>query len=91
MRRGAKLVDVRSEREFRALHPKGALSVPPARIKADAVGLDRDAEILVICLSGRRSRREAHRLKRLGYTNVTDVLGGMEDWVKFGLPVMRSR
>ena len=88
---GAKLLDVRSPREFQALHPAGAVNVPPDRIKRDEVGLPHDAEILVICLQGRRSKKAARQLAALGYTNVTDVLGGMEHWVKFGLPVKRSR
>lgn len=91
MKHGAKLIDVRTPREFRALHPKDAINVPPQLIKQDQVGLERDAEILVICMSGRRSTREARRLTKLGYTNVTEVLGGLNDWVNFGLPVRRSR
>lgn len=91
MKRGAVLVDVRSPREYRALHPAGAINVPPKLIKENQVGLPLDAEILVICLKGSRSAREARNLMKLGYTNVVDVLGGMEHWVKFGLPVKRSR
>lgn len=91
MKRGAKLIDVRSTREYRALHPKDAISVPPNLIKQDQVGLERDTEILVICLSGRRSARQARKLTALGYTNVSDVAGGLNYWTKFGLPVRRSR
>jgi rhodanese-related sulfurtransferase len=91
MKRGAKLVDVRTKREFDAVHPAGSISVPPERIKRDEVGLPHDAEILVICLRGHRSPKAARRLMNLGYTNVTDVLGGFDAWTKFGLPVKRTR
>ncbi len=91
LKRGAKLLDVRSPREFQALHPAGAINAPPDQIKMDNVGLPRDAEILVICLKGRRSAKAARQLTALGYTNVTDVHGGLEHWVKFSLPVKRSR
>ena len=38
-KRGAKLVDVRSSREFaHSGHPKGAVSVPPQLIKKDQTG-----------------------------------------------------
>ena len=89
-KRGAKLVDVRSAREY-ALHghPKGARSVPPELIKRDQVGLGRDAEILVICLSGQRSTRLAKRLAGMGYTNVSNVNGGLTAWKKAGLPVKK--
>jgi thiosulfate sulfurtransferase len=91
MKRGAVLIDVRSPREFRAVHPAGSINVPPKLIKQDQVGLPRDTEILVICLKGSRSAREARNLMNLGYTNVYDVLGGFDYWNKFGLPVKRSR
>jgi rhodanese-related sulfurtransferase len=88
-KRGAWLVDVRSGGEFKTGHPKGALSLPPGLIKKDQTGLDRDAEILVICLSGHRSPRQARRLAGMGYTRVSNVQGGLHAWKKAGLPVKR--
>jgi rhodanese-related sulfurtransferase len=89
-KRGAKLVDVRSTREFaHSGHPRGAVSVPPQLIKKDQTGLGRDDEILVICLSGHRSPRQARRLAEMGFTKVTDVHGGLMAWKKAGLPVKR--
>ena len=89
-KRGAKLVDVRSSREFaHSGHPKGAVSVPPQLIKKDQTGLGRDDDILVICLSGHRSPRQAHALAGMGFTKVTNVHGGLMAWKKAGLPVKR--
>jgi rhodanese-related sulfurtransferase len=88
-KRGAKLVDVRSSAEFKSGHPKGALSVPPGLIKRDETGLGRDDDILVICLSGHRSPRQARRLAEMGYTSVSNVQGGLHAWKKAGLPVKR--
>ena len=89
-KRGAKLVDVRSGREFaHSGHPKGAVSVPPQLIKKDQTGLGRDDELLVICLSGHRSPRQAHKLAGMGFTNVTNVHGGLMAWKKAGLPVKK--
>ena len=77
-KRGAKLVDVRSAGEFaQSGHAKGALSVPPGLIKKDETGLDRDDDILVICLSGHRSPRQARKLAGMGFTSVTNVHGGL--------------
>jgi rhodanese-related sulfurtransferase len=87
-RRGAKLIDVRSAREYsQGGHPKGARSVPPDLIKKDETGLALDDDILVICLSGQRSAREAKRLAGMGHTNVSNVKGGLTAWKKAGLPV----
>jgi rhodanese-related sulfurtransferase len=86
-KRGARLVDVRSSTEFKTGHPKGAVSVPPGLIKKDRTGLERDEDILVICLSGHRSPRQARKLAGMGFTNVTNVRGGLHAWKKAGLPV----
>ena len=89
-KRGAKLVDVRSEREYaHSGHPKGARSVPPQLIKKDQTGLGRDDDILVICLSGHRSPRQAKALAGMGFTSVTNVHGGLMAWKNAGLPVKR--
>jgi rhodanese-related sulfurtransferase len=90
-RKGARLIDVRSEREFAAGHPQGARNLPPARIKAGDTGLAPDDEILVICLSGHRSPGQAKRLALMGYTNVANVGGGLLAWRRAGLPVKSAR
>jgi rhodanese-related sulfurtransferase len=87
--RGARLIDVRSEGEFKAGHPQGARNVPPARLDVQAARWSHDDEILVICLSGSRSRREARNLARMGFTNVSNVAGGLHAWQQAGLPVRR--
>jgi rhodanese-related sulfurtransferase len=88
-KRGAKLVDVRSSGEFKMGHPKGALSIPPGLIKKDQTGLGRDDDILVICFSGHRSPRQARKLAEMGYTNISNVHGGLHAWKKAGLPVKK--
>jgi rhodanese-related sulfurtransferase len=89
-KRGAQLVDVRSAREFaHSGHPRGARSVPAQLIKQDQTGLARDDELLVICLSGHRSPRQAKALAGMGFTNVTNVHGGLMAWKKAGLPVKK--
>jgi rhodanese-related sulfurtransferase len=88
-KRGAKLVDVRSSGEFKSGHPKGAVSVPPGLIKKDETGLGRDDDLLVICLSGHRSPRQAKKLAEMGFTSVSNVHGGLMAWKKAGLPVKK--
>jgi rhodanese-related sulfurtransferase len=63
--------------------------VPPDLIKRDSTGLGRDDELLVICLSGHRSPRQAKRLAGMGFTKVTNVHGGLMAWKKSGLPVKK--
>lgn len=87
--RGATLVDVRSQAEFRGSHPKGARNVPPGRIEDDNTGFARDEELPVICLSGHRGPRQAKRLASMGYANVSNVRGGLMAWKKARLPLER--
>jgi rhodanese-related sulfurtransferase len=89
-KRGATLVDVRSRYEYEAGHAKGARHVPPSRIRADDTGLSRDDLIVVICSSGHRSEHQAHRLARLGFSNVATVDGGLQAWQEAALPVGRG-
>jgi rhodanese-related sulfurtransferase len=89
--RGARLIDVRSEREFAAGHVKGARNVPPAQLHNGAGGLRPDDEILLICASGHRSLREARSLAKRGYTKVFNVGGGTVAWQRAGLPMKTRR
>jgi rhodanese-related sulfurtransferase len=89
--KGARLIDVRSEREFAAGHPKGARNLPPALLRSSQSGLGLNDEILLICASGHRSMREAGHLAKAGYTNVANVGGGMIAWQRAGLPTKARR
>jgi len=51
--------------------------------------VSRDQPIALICARGVRSSNIANLLDRkLGFTNVTNVTGGMVSWVKKGRPVV---
>lgn len=89
--KGARLIDVRTEGEFDAGHPKGARNIPPSRLASAVSDLSADDEILLICASGHRSMREARHLTKLGYTNVANVAGGLLAWQRAGLPVKGRR
>ena len=89
-------VDVRTEAEFSAGHPLGALNVPvssagvpnPDFVPVLERALGTDAKIVVGCKSGPRSRRAAEALARAGFTNVVEMpagMGGARD--EFGRPV----
>jgi len=47
----------------------------------------RDAKIVVYCLSGSTSAKAARKLVRLGYSNVWNLEGGMIAWQKAGYPL----
>ena len=86
-RQKAKLIDVRSRQEYERGHAKGSSHVPPSRIRADDTRLSRDDQVMVICSSGNRSEHQAHKLTRLGFTNVATVDGGLKAWQRANLPL----
>lgn len=63
--------------------------IPYDEVEAHASELpaDRDAPILVYCMSGRMSAIAAPNLVRLGYRNVYDLQGGMLAWQAAGYEV----
>ncbi|WP_158986645.1 molybdopterin-synthase adenylyltransferase MoeB [Lysobacter panacisoli] len=88
-RDGAVMVDVREAHERATGLAEGAIGVAKAELEADpAVALpDRDAAVLLICQSGRRSLDAAQALLAAGYRRVASVEGGTTRWIAEGLPV----
>ena len=76
----AVLLDVRQADEFNAGHIDGAVLVPHDTIaeKVGAVVPDKNTPVYIYCRSGRRSAIAVEAMKKLGYTNLTD-LGGMDE------------
>ena len=62
--------------------PGTEAAIPYDRI-ADRIGelpADRNAPLAVYCLTGRMSAVAVQTLRELGYTDVTELSGGMEAW-----------
>lgn len=83
------LVDALGERYFAAEHIPSAINLP--HTVADdllrAALPDRDAAIVTYCANPacQNSHVLAHRLKVLGYRNVTVFAGGKKEWTDAGL------
>ena len=75
------ILDVRTAEEYAQGHIPGAVLLPVGNIAKDAPAQlpDKDAEILVYCRSGNRSRQAAQQLVAMGYTGIFDF-GGIIDW-----------
>lgn len=87
---GARLIDIREEHERATGMAAGAQGVARAQLQADpAAYLGTDAEVLLICQSGKRSHDTAVFLAQAGYTQVASVLGGTTRWQREGLPLQR--
>ena len=81
------VLDVRREGEFHAGHIEGADWHPLDRFKAALPEISKDAPVAVHCAGGYRSVIASSLLRRAGYHNVVDIVGGFDAWRKADLPV----
>lgn len=76
------VLDVREQYEYDAGHIPGAVLLPLGAIDEEsAAGVipDQDADVLVYCRSGSRSKKAAAALAELGYTAIYEF-GGITTW-----------
>ncbi|OAI85224.1 rhodanese [Exiguobacterium sp. KKBO11] len=73
-------LDVRTPAEFKGNHIKGFKNIPLKTLNSQLNQIPKDKEVLVICQSGMRSKQAVKVLKKAGYSNVTEVRGGMNAW-----------
>lgn len=69
--------------------PKTDLSIPYDEISQNLNKLpaDKNAKIVLYCRSGRMSGIAAKELVKLGYSNISELAGGMVAWEQAGLKV----
>ena len=75
-------IDVRTPGEFNGNHIRGFKNIPLHQLSQKAESLlSKEQEVVVICQSGMRSQQASKMLKKLGFTQVTNVKGGMSAWI----------
>ena len=87
--RGARLIDVREDREWQQGHAEGARHMGRGVIERDIEREvpDHSAELILYCGGGYRSALACDNLRRMGYTNVYSLAGGWRAWNEAGAPV----
>lgn len=84
----AVFLDARAPEEYAVSHIENALWVGYDSFDTDRVAaLPRDTPLVVYCSVGYRSERIAEKLIRAGYTRVSNLYGGIFEWVNQGYPV----
>lgn len=82
------ILDVREQSEWDGGHIEGATLIPLGQLEARQTELPTDQKIVVVCQSGGRSAKGRDLLLEAGFTEVTSMAGGMNDWVSLDLPVV---
>ena len=77
---GATIVDVREADEWNAGHIAGAIHHPLGRMPQSLAAMDRSTPLALHCEGGTRSAIGAALLEQMGFTDVTDLTGGWQEW-----------
>ncbi len=83
------LVNVLSEKQFRKEHIPNSINIPLGEIGRRQDELDPKEEIIVYCknFECEASPKAAKKLEKLGFEEIVDYEGGIEDWKRKGYPV----
>jgi rhodanese-related sulfurtransferase len=82
------LLDVRTPQEFQQAHINGAELIPLDELPHKMSRIPKNRLVVCICASGSRSSVAANHLSSAGY-QVSNLRGGMSNWIRSGLPVKR--
>lgn len=75
-----RLIDVREEHEYQFCRIPGAELKPLGQIAQWIHTLDPNEELILQCHHGMRSHRACLMLASQGFTNVTNLTGGIDEW-----------
>jgi len=89
---GALLLDVRQPGEYAEVHVESAKLIPLGDLgsRMKELAAYKDKPVVVMCRSGRRSARAVEALKEAGFTQVSNIKGGITAWENEGLDVIRK-
>jgi rhodanese-related sulfurtransferase len=73
------LIDVREDFEYETSNI-GGLLIPLGGIVIEADKVSKDKPVVVMCRSGKRSAAAIMQLEQLGYTNLSNLQGGILAW-----------
>jgi hydroxyacylglutathione hydrolase len=83
------LIDLRTPRERQLKAIPDSVSVPLGRLPQQLAKLPRTRPLLVHCAGGYRSSVGASLLQRAGFTEISEIAGGLAAWEAAGLQLER--
>lgn len=84
---GVFVLDVRTQEEWDEFHAPNTTLIPLDQLSNRLNELPRDKEIVVVCRSGNRSQQGRDILLNAGFTQVTSMKGGLNEWRASGYPI----
>ena len=86
-KKGMHVLDVRDDNEREEKHIPGSLHTFVGYLEGDIPQLPKEDKLVVHCSVGHRAGLAASILKRNGFTNVYNLLGGIQAWEALNLPL----
>jgi len=85
-------LDAREPKEYAVSHLAGAIPVGYDHFAVAALPatLPKDARVVVYCSVGYRSEKITEQLRTAGFTDVSNLYGGLFEWVNQGHPVVNA-
>lgn len=85
------LIDIRTPGEFAGGYIKGAININffDRNFNDQMSKLNKEEEIYIYCRSGNRTGKAAKRLKDKGFTKIFDLQGGILNWNRNKLEVVK--
>lgn len=80
IKRGARIVDVRTPEEFAAAHIPGAENAPVDGVVAQAQTWDKKKPVLLYCATGERSAWAFEQLAQAGFEHLYNLKQGIVAW-----------
>lgn len=87
--KGAQVLDLRGDAEFRAGHLPGSKHVAADRVQTVVAGLEASKPVLLVCNTGMQAAKAAAALKSSGRGEVYTLDGGIGAWRQAGLPLVK--
>lgn len=85
-------LDAREPREFDVSHIKGAVNIGYDHFDASRLSeIPKDKRIIVYCSVGYRSEKIAEKLLAAGFKDVSNLYGGIFEWVNQDQPVVDEK
>ena len=91
-REKAVVIDVSDAEEFALAHINNAKNVPFAQLedKLTSQVKNKELPLILVCTVGARSNRAVAVAKKLGFTNVQALAGGLKSWKEANLPLEKA-
>ncbi len=91
-REKAVVIDVSDPEEFALGHINNAKNVPFSQLQDKLAGQvkNKDLPLILTCTSGARSNRAVAVAKKLGFSNVQAMAGGLRSWKEANLPLEKA-